>query len=69
MTIANADYTMAAGDFDGWLANLPTALGDPGGGGLLSGLLGDLGLGSLGDGVGRLGTDLTSLLDGLLGIL
>jgi hypothetical protein len=70
MTIANADYTMAAGDFDGWLANLPTALGDlGGGGGLLSGLLGDLGLGSLGDGVGSLGTDLTSLLDGLLGIL
>jgi hypothetical protein len=66
MTIANADYTMAVGDFDGWLANLPTALGDLGGGG---GLLGDLGLGSLGDGVGSLGTELTSVLDGLLGIL
>ena len=65
MTIANADYTLAAGDFDGWLANLPTALGDLGGGSLLSGLLGDLGLGNL----GSLGTELTSILDGLLGSL
>jgi hypothetical protein len=70
MTIANADYSLAASDFEGFLANLPTALGDLGGdGGLLSGLLGDLGLGSLGDGVGGLGTDLTTILDGLLGSL
>lgn len=70
MTIANADYTAATADFEGWLANLPTALGDLGGGdGLLTGLLGDLGLGSLGDGMGGLGGDLGTILSGLLGDL
>ncbi len=48
MAIANADYTLAAGDFEGLPGHLPTALGDLGGGsGLLSGLLSDLGLGNL----------------------
>jgi hypothetical protein len=63
MSIASQDYTLAAGDFEGWLGNLPTALGDLGGGSdILTGLLGDLG-GSGGlDGLGGiLGTLLTDL--------
>jgi hypothetical protein len=100
-TIANADYALAASDFEGYLASLAgdtsslgdfsTLLTDLGGSfsdlstnlttdfstvltdvtSLLGSgdLLGDLGLGSLGDGVGGLGGDLTSILDGLLGLL
>ncbi len=62
MTIATADFTNATSEFTTYLDGLPTALGDLGG---LSTLLGDLGLGSL----GGLGTDLTTILDGLLGTL
>lgn len=66
MTIATADFTNATSEFTSYLDGLPAALGDLGG---LSTLLGDVGLGSLGDGLGGLGTDLTTLLDGLLGSL
>jgi hypothetical protein len=65
-TIANADYTLAAGDFEGWLANLPTALGDVGGSSdldsILTGLLGDLTGGTTGDGLSLLTGDLGTLL-------
>ncbi len=68
-TIANADFTAATGDFEGWLANLPTALGDLSGGTdlgtVLTGLLGDLGGGGTG-GLGDLGTLLGDLTGGLL---
>lgn len=62
MTIATADFSAATSEFTTYLDSLPTALTDVGG---LSTLLGDLGLGSL----GGLGTDLTTVLDGLLGSL
>jgi hypothetical protein len=62
MAIATADFTNATSEFTTYLDGLPSALGDLGG---LSTLLGDLGLGSL----GGLGTDLTTILDGLLGSL
>ncbi len=62
MTIATADFSNVTTEFTSYLDSLPTALTDVGG---LSTLLGDLGLGSL----GGLGTDLTTLLDGLLGSL
>jgi hypothetical protein len=65
-TIANADFTTATGDFEGWLANLPTALGDLGGGSdlssILSGVLGDLTGGTTGDGLSLLTGDLGTLL-------
>lgn len=62
-TIANADYALASSDFEGWLANLPTAVGDDSGLGGLTGLLGDLG----GGGLGSLGGDLTTILGDLTG--
>lgn len=62
MAIASADFSAATSEFTTYLGSLPTALTDVGG---LSTLLGDLGLGSM----GGLGTDLTTLLDGLLGSL
>ena len=74
INIADADYAAATTEFANYLSGLGDLSGLSGllgdlGGGSLSGLLGDLGLGSLGDGVGSLGTDLTSLLDGLVGFL
>ena len=62
MTIATADFAASTSEFTNYLDSLPTFIGDAGG---LSTLLGDLGLGSL----GSLGTELTTLLDGLLGSL
>ena len=52
-TIANADYSLALGDFEGYLGSFAGDLG---------------GLGNLGD-LGNLGSDLTAILDGLTGIL
>jgi hypothetical protein len=52
-TIANADYSLALGDFEGYLGSFAGDLGS---------------LGSLGD-LGSLGTDLTAILDGLTGLL
>ena len=66
MTIATADFSAATSEFTTYLDGLPTALTDVGG---LSTLLGDFGLGSATDGLGGLGTDLTTLLDGLTGLL
>jgi hypothetical protein len=61
-SIANADYSLAFGDFEGYLGSFAGDLGSLGD-------LGDLGsLGSLGD-LGSLGTDLTAILDGLTGLL
>jgi hypothetical protein len=62
MSLATGDFTAATSEFTAYLDGLPTALTDLGG---LGTLLGDLGLG----GLGGLGTDLTALLDGLLGSL
>ena len=60
-TIANADYTLAAGDFTGFLDNLPTALSGLDSSDLLTSLLGDLGSSG--------GSDLLSALSGDLGTL
>jgi hypothetical protein len=69
MNLASADFTAATSEFTTYLDGLPTALGDLSGGDFLTTLLGDLtgglDLGSL----GGLGTDLTTLLDGLAGLL
>lgn len=53
MTLASGDFMNATTEFTGYLDGL-SGLGD---------------LGGLGDGLGSLGTDLTNLLDGLLGVL
>jgi hypothetical protein len=71
--IANADFTTATGDFEGWLANLPTALADLGGGSgdlgglstLIGDLTGDLTGGTTGDGLSFLTGDLGTLLTDL----
>ena len=52
-TIANADYSLALGDFEGYLGSFAGDLGS---------------LGNLGD-LGNLGSDLTAILDGLTGLL
>jgi hypothetical protein len=57
-SIANADYSFAVGDFEGYLSSFAGDLGS-------LGSLGDLG--GLGD-LGSLGTDLTAILDGLTGL-
>jgi hypothetical protein len=66
MSLATTDFTNATADFTSYLESLPTALGDIGG---LGSLLGDLGLGSLGDGVSGAGGDLSALLASLIGDL
>ena len=71
-SIANADYALAVGDFQGYLADLTTNLGslDLGSTDILTTLLGDLTGGTAGDGLnlltGDLGTLVTDLLSGLL---
>lgn len=63
-SIANADYTFAMGDFQGYLTDLTNNLGslDLGSSDLLTGLLGDLTGGTAGDGLSLLTGDLGTLL-------
>jgi hypothetical protein len=63
-SIANADYTFAIGDFQGYLTDLTNNLGslDLGSSDLLTGLLGDLTGGTAGDGLSLLTGDLGTLL-------
>jgi hypothetical protein len=63
-SIANADYTFATGDLQGYLTDLTNNLGslDLGSSDLLSGLLGDLTGGTAGDGLSLLTGDLGTLL-------